>query len=498
VTGPERIGRYRVLAELGRGAMGVVYRGVDPALDRAVAIKVVAVQAGTDPASVSELEARFLREARFAARLSHPNVVTVYDAGKDEGVLFTVMELVDGESLADRIGRREFPTSAEALELVAQVADALHAAHALGVVHRDIKPGNIMITAAGQVKVADFGIAKAIGEDTGLTRSGTVVGSPAYMAPEQVRGEKLDGRADLFSLGVVLYELLVRRKPFPADTVTTLIYQILHEDPLASAELSRSLGSDVSGLLRRCLAKRLEERMPTAASFAAEARRLARAAVAGEGDATSPTGKILVQAEDEEPPQAGIPDAAPAEPAAKTPPATRARPGSAFEPIAVALGIGLILVAGGLALRRCGGPSRAPAAPVAISAEPTSPPPPHRVDWVAPTAAPAPATMPGAKELPTVVPQPTRPPIEAVFRCRRGAEFNVSPEEALVTVDGEAIGKADDWDNKGGGKTYFFTKPGRHLVELSLTGYATVWIEIRVEPGADDEIADIDTKLSES
>lgn len=272
MTLPATIGRYRVIGELGRGAMGVVYRGVDPSLDRPVAIKVIGTRAGASPVPSQELEARFLREARVAARINHPNVVTIYDAGREGDSLYLVMELIEGESLAERLARAAYPTMPEALALIARVAEALAVAHSLGIVHRDIKPGNIMLTGDAGVKVADFGVAKAVGEETNLTRTGIVVGSPAYMAPEQVRGQELDGRADLFSLGVVLYELLLRRKPFPSETVTTLIYQILHEDPLAAPEPSRLLPDEVRAFLRKCLQKNPQDRMPDGQTMASEAR----------------------------------------------------------------------------------------------------------------------------------------------------------------------------------------------------------------------------------
>ncbi len=263
--------------------MGVVLRGVDPALERPVAIKLIATRPHSG-VSGEEMEARFLREARVAARINHAGVVTVFDAGREGSSLYLVMELIEGESLGDKLARGEYLEPSAALELVAKVAEALAAAHALGIVHRDVKPSNVMITTDGRVKVADFGVAKAVGEDTNLTRTGTVVGSPAYMAPEQVRGQQLDGRSDLFSLGVVLYELLLHRKPFPSETVTTLIYQILHEDPLASPEISRALGDDVAALLRRCLAKTPEERFPDGLALAAATRtvavRLAQVALA--------------------------------------------------------------------------------------------------------------------------------------------------------------------------------------------------------------------------
>jgi hypothetical protein len=489
---PSSIGRYAITGELGRGAMGVVYRALDPALERQVAIKVIAARAGAAALSVEELEARFLREARVAARINHPGVVTVHDAGRERDSLYLVMELIDGESLGERLARREFPPPSEAFDIVAQVADALAAAHTFGVVHRDIKPGNIMLTRGGKVKVADFGVAKAIGEQTDLTRTGTVVGSPAYMAPEQVRGEELDGRSDIFSLGVVLYELLLRRKPFPADTVTTLIYQILHDDPLADPLISRVLGANAAAFLQRCLAKRREERIPDAASFASGARALAGKTAPLVAETTGPTTKLPVPRE-----------AAPV--VVVGPPAVTKRLRISIGAIITAFGVVLLAVAALIAVRRL---ARAPLGEA-------SPPP---------TAAPAIAEVPAVtagrvesvrKPIVTPVgvaepmsqspafvsrsssPEPTLTKVVAIFYCQRGAEFNVSPEDAIVTVEGKVIGKADDWDGKGGGRTYVFSHRGRHLVKLALRGYRTTWIEIVVSSAAPDEIADVDIALSQ-
>jgi serine/threonine-protein kinase len=290
---PNQVGRYRIIGELGRGGMGAVLRGIDPALEREVAVKIIAPRRDLGEREHQEMIRRFLREAKLAARINHPGVVTVYDSGQDESTLFLVMELVEGESLAQRLDRGAYPDRAEALRIVAEVAEALVAAHALGVVHRDIKPSNILITRDNRIKVTDFGVAKAIGEDTGLTRTGTAVGSPCYMSPEQVMGHDLDGRADLFSLGVVLFEMLLRRRPFPADTITTLVYQILNTDPLAETEKLSSLDQDLVELLRSCLAKDPSQRVADAVSLAAQARALA--GQPSDLDSTRPT-LVLPQA----------------------------------------------------------------------------------------------------------------------------------------------------------------------------------------------------------
>lgn len=546
---PATFGRYRVERELGRGAMGVVYRGFDPALDRPVAIKVIRVDEKTADLPIKELEARFLREAKVAARIIHPNVVTVFDAGREGQLLYLVMELIEGQSLQDRMRAGLFPSQAEALELAAQVADALSVAHGFSVVHRDVKPANILVTADGRVKVSDFGVAKAMGDDTGLTRTGTVVGSPAYMAPEQIRGQAIDGRADVFSTGVILYELLLRKRPFPADTLTTLIFQILHEDPFADATSTATLGPEVTSFLQQALNKDPQERIADAATFAARARELA-AAVRGTAvatplpvtppiatlpaqdsvEATGPTRMIEVPAAAERTAAAptvggGGPPLEPPTPpaAAAAPPPAGGRPRRTPWLLALILGAALIalLVAGGLLLRRGGGPTPdagtallgagtpTPADSVTIrvagtpspegeSGEatpwPTITPVPTVRIVVAPTATPTPRPTRTPVPEPTAVP-PTAPPVVATFRCQKGADFNVSPEEATVEINGHVIGIADDWDGKGGGKTYMFDRPGTYYVKLSLVGYPTTWIRIIVDPSAEDEIADVDTEL---
>ncbi len=268
-----RIGRYELLGEIGRGAMGAVYRARDTRLKREVAIKTIA-STGSD-VERDDLANRLEREAQVAATLNDPGIVAIYDVEQEGQVLYVVMELVEGESLAQRMACGPRFDPGQALRIATSVADALGVAHAAGIVHRDIKPANLLMTCDGKVKVSDFGIAKAIGEQVAMTRTGMLVGSPAYMAPEQVQGGALDGRADLFSLGIVLFEMLAGHRPFPADTVTALVYQILHSDPFEDWQNLSHLNADVVDFLRWALAKDRDRRVPLARTFAERARALA-------------------------------------------------------------------------------------------------------------------------------------------------------------------------------------------------------------------------------
>ncbi|HEY0556229.1 MAG TPA: serine/threonine-protein kinase, partial [Thermoanaerobaculia bacterium] len=235
LDGGHLVGRYRILSFLGAGAMGEVYLAEDPQIDRRLAIKTVRLVGR--PQEIEDRKKRLLREARAAGRLLHPNVVTLFDAGEAEGLLYLAFEYVEGTDLAQRLDKGGRMSLREALRAVRQAAEALGYAHNQGIVHRDIKPSNILLDRAGWVKVADFGIAKMAGQSTELTMAGSVMGSPQYLSPEQIRGEDLDGRSDIFSLGVVLYEILSGKRPFEGDTITTLVYQILHKEPPPVSEL---------------------------------------------------------------------------------------------------------------------------------------------------------------------------------------------------------------------------------------------------------------------
>jgi serine/threonine-protein kinase len=264
---PKALGRYRIQSEIGRGSMGVVYKAEDPVLGRTVALKVIRP---AFPVAEDELalEQRFLREASLAAGLSHPNIVVVHDVGRDaqECTPFIALEYLEGRTLAEVLARRESLDWRVAARMVAGLAEALQHAHGNGVVHRDVKPANIMILPSGQAKILDFGVAKA--SNAHLTNPGEVWGTPFYMSPEQVTGEAADGRSDLFSLGAVLYEVLTGRRAFDGEGVAQVIHGLLHEDPAPPSRVNAALPRALDAVVARALAKDLQERYPDGMAFA--------------------------------------------------------------------------------------------------------------------------------------------------------------------------------------------------------------------------------------
>jgi len=265
------LGRYRILGELGRGAMGVVYRAVDPIIEREVALKTLLTELPEDV--VDEVRVRFLREARSAGRLSHPNIVTIFDVGQEGGAAYIAMELLEGPSLHQMLKERQRIPFHTAADIIAQVADALHHAHQFSIVHRDVKPANVMVAPSGRAKLTDFGVAYVPASD--VTQTGSALGSPRYMAPEQVLGQPFDARADIFSLGVVLYELLTRRTPFewPGDTtVFALMQRIAGEPHPPLRQIDPQIPAGFDRIMDRALAKRPQDRYQSAAEFASDLR----------------------------------------------------------------------------------------------------------------------------------------------------------------------------------------------------------------------------------
>src|SRR5271157_3615506 len=251
----ERFGRYEILAELGRGAMGVVYKARDPKINRVVAVKTISL-AGQSPQEEREYRERFFREAEAAGRLSHPGIVTIFDVGEEPETRapYIVMEFVGGESLDKLLSRDDHKLPLEtALQLTLELADALDYAHGQGVVHRDLKPANILITEDGHAKIADFGVAKL--NLANYTLAGRVLGTPAYMSPEQLNGDAVDGRSDLFSLGVVLYTMVTGHRPFQGNSALTVSFKVVNRDPLAATLLNAELPKGLDFIIDRAIAK---------------------------------------------------------------------------------------------------------------------------------------------------------------------------------------------------------------------------------------------------
>ena len=258
------LGKYEIRHEIGRGAMGVVYEGYDPMIKRIVALKTIRADqlAGADGPNVV---ARFRREAQAAGRLNHPNIVSIYEFGEDAGTWFIAMEKIEGRELKQCFETNERFTTADIVRIMSQVLDALDYSHRQGVIHRDIKPANIFLLPGGVVKVGDFGIAHI--ETSNLTQVGAVMGTPSYMSPEQIMGLPVDGRSDLFSAGVILYQFLTGERPF-AGSATTTMQKVLKEDPLPPSSLNVQAPSGMDAVVRKALAKRPEDRFQTASEFA--------------------------------------------------------------------------------------------------------------------------------------------------------------------------------------------------------------------------------------
>ena len=256
------IGRYEIVRELGRGAMGTVYLGRDPKINREVAIKTLAY-AAVGPSELKEVKTRFFREAQAAGNLSHPNIVSIYDVGEEHDMAYIAMEVLNGRELTVHCQTDNLLPPARVLAIIADVSQALEYAHRKGVVHRDIKPANIMVLADDRVKVTDFSIAQVI--DASKTRTGEILGTPNYMSPEQIAGEKIDGRSDLFSLGIILYELLSGKKPFKGDTLTALAFAIAQTPHAPLLSLVTDLPPCCEAIVNKLLAKKASNRYASAA-----------------------------------------------------------------------------------------------------------------------------------------------------------------------------------------------------------------------------------------
>jgi serine/threonine-protein kinase len=332
---PPRIGKYEIVGKLGQGAMGEVFHAHDPVLNRSVAIK--RITAGLDADEM--VRKRFQREAQSAALLSHPNIITVYELGLEGGQLFMAMELLDGVDLKHALAARKM-TLDEKVGVVLQVCEGLAFAHAHDIVHRDLKPANIHILPGGKVKIMDFGLARLSGSE--MTTTGMVMGTPHYMSPEQVRGQRADARSDVFAVGCLFYELLAGRKPFDAESMHGVLYKIMQEEPVPVREAAPGTHEGLARVVEKALAKGPEERFANAGDMLAALRQARGAAGPGRGEALPERG-----------PSAALPRPAPRRVAGEAAtPSSRpslppASPAGSRRVLLAGLALGLLAVAGG-------------------------------------------------------------------------------------------------------------------------------------------------------
>jgi serine/threonine protein kinase len=523
MAGPlTKAGRYQIVSELGRGSMGVVYQGFDPVIGRTVAVKTMLTE-GLTPAEFEDFKARFQREAQSAGVLTHPNIVTVYDFGEDEGILYLAMEFLEGKSLQDLVEAQGVLAVETIVPMYEQVCSALDHAHAHKIIHRDIKPANIMILDSGLVKVTDFGIAKMM--STGMTQAGQILGTPNYMSPEQVKGRQIDGRSDIFALGVVLYELVTGEKPFGGQNITTVIYKIINENPIPPRELDATIHPGLSYVIQKALAKNPEERYQTCRELADDLKNYKQL-----GGMQAPSATVIVRVPPVGASVAETPIAPPAQPAPARyvpeyppsrplsvqviPPSKPRAPGTS--PVVwVLLTLLVVGALGGgyyFVLRKPEAANIAQNAPPAVTpqSQPASPPASPPTEAAAPPqgaagtesaagtpAAGAAGTTPGAASAPGMTPAANPQPAESAEPRAPAAEprhpaENVARPAApktgrllvTATVEGARIsldGKSDPaWVTP-------YTIPdvpaGTHSVVVSKTGYSNYQQSVTIEGG---------------
>ncbi len=457
-SNPEKIGRYKVLDRVGKGGMGVLYRGIDPVLDREVAIKVMLMDFSDD---AEQMRPRFYREARASAKLQHPNIVTVFEFAEEENTPFIVMEFLRGTSLAQRVNSPVPLTVVEKIGIVAQLCSALGYAHEQGVIHRDVKPANVFLLNDGSVKLLDFGIAKVTSST--LTREGDVLGSASYMSPEQVSGsEAVDGRSDIFSAGVLLYELLSGKKPFHAEQPTGIIMKILQEDPPPLDQVVPGLPAQLVAAVHKALAKKPADRYATAGEFARELQWIRKALQAMSEGADSLDETRFANPSEIRRFQQALDVTRPPAPAA-VPPALGAAvsspaPGAAADgerkwlvPAGIAAGVAVAAIVGVVTFSGRSSTSEAesaaPPAPVASAA--------------ATPGASAPA--PDGAATPETPPATEAPPVVA---AEVKIEVESTPEGAAISLNGRGTSLTTP-------ATVVITGEGPHRLELSRRGFVS-------------------------
>jgi tRNA A-37 threonylcarbamoyl transferase component Bud32 len=284
------LGRYKIIKEIGRGAMGIVYQGYDPKIDRVVALKTIRKDRLAESRDVEDLVMRFQKEVQATGKLVHPNIIVIYDTGEDKERAYIAMEYVEGDTLENVIQKGiRFPME-KIIDMIEQICDGLEYTHGQGIVHRDLKPSNIMLVQGKKVKIADFGISKAVGAASSpLTQAGILLGTPSYMSPEQIAGTEINGRSDLFSLGIILYQLLTGEKPFVGDNIPTLLYNIVNKDPVSPSQVDSSIPSVFDDVITKALAKDPDKRYRRARDFVEDLKRAHRGEALIEAPSTEAT-----------------------------------------------------------------------------------------------------------------------------------------------------------------------------------------------------------------
>ncbi|MGA2132020.1 MAG: serine/threonine-protein kinase [Bryobacteraceae bacterium] len=486
----DRIGRYRIVRELGRGAMGVVYLATDPTIGRPVAIKTIRLGEVSNAEERARLRERLFREARSAGVLSHPGIVTIYDMEAQDDLAFIAMEYVNGPTLDQLLTGRPMPAD-RLFGILGQTAVALDYAHQKGIVHRDIKPANIMVTEDGSVKITDFGIAK-ISTNEQFTMTGAIVGTPHYMAPEQVQGLAVDGRADQFSLAVIVFEMLTGEKPFTGDQLTTVVYKIVAEEPVPPHRLNSTLNQQITNVLRRALSKKPEARYSNCQKFV-DALEAACSAAKGWQPVSRGGSLSLPTAMDAPRPR----NVSPSRTTAEIKPRERRRVGILPVMLAILVAAGLvILIAWQAAPWLAGSPSSKP--PETTTEPVTQAPAPPAAAQTQKTPAPAPpvpVTVSPATETGSQTPE--RGPIPAPDTAERpqpaprraAQELLSSPyvKVAVSTIPADATATLDDRpDTACTTPCSLDATPGQHMVTITRQGYQTEHRPVTVsDAGAD-------------
>ena len=437
----ETLGKYEIKRQLGRGAMGTVYEGWDPIIERQVAIKTVNLPDASDP-ETEEALARFRREAQAAGRLTHPNIVGVFDYGETGDVAYIVMEYIDGPPLKNLMDKQERFTIANTLRIMEDLLAGLKFSHDRGVVHRDIKPANVMLTSEGQAKIADFGIARI--ESSSMTQAGTVLGTPAYMSPEQIMGQVVDARSDIYSSGVLLYQLLTGERPFEGG-MSAIMHKALNTEPPLPSQISVTAPVAFDAVVRKAMAKRPEDRFDNAAEFATAIRNAAqgRPLVADEPDYEA---TMIAAPRSSSAARPAAPAPRPSAPTqvnnAAATPGTKKK--SALLPIAGAAAVLLLLGGGGgyYFLTRPPAPVPPTPLPTSVPAPPVPKPPvptPEPVKPpVPPTPSPEPVPEPSPPPFPTPTPTPAPDPTSAASLDKLRSQIAQSiAGQRCAAIDGD-------------------------------------------------------------